>query len=457
MRILLVCVMVAACAAACGDDGRGESGGQSASASQGSLTTITAGSVTTVGATEGGSGEASGGATEPKLDVAGHETEDDGGGDCGVDTPEFKESFAFLWIANSLEGTVSKIEIATGVEVGRYRVGPGVPDPSRTSVNLFGDVAVADRAGGIVKIASAKERCADRDQDGTIETSSGPADVRVWGEDECVLWRTELPSGDGMVMNSAGPRPVAWEARVDDVFCPKQNPRVWVGWYDYPAKTGEFRRIDGATGEIADAVTVADWGDRKHGPYGGAVNQRGDLWALGWDSGPLVRVDAETLEVERVEVMPPPGDAEFYLYGIAVDREGNPWLAGEQTIYGYDAAAGTWTHVAIPEGRMRGLQIDRRGRAFIALNNPAGLVELDTASASVIAPMIALPGALMPVGVSIDVDGAVWVVDRDAERAYKVDALTHEVLLTTEGLVAPYTYSDMTGAGLALVTYPPVG
>lgn len=60
-------------------------------------------------------------------------------------------------------------------------------------------------------------------------------------------------------------------------------------------------------------------------------------------------------------------------------------------------------------------------------------------------------------GVSIDVEGFVWVVDRAAEQAYKVDPETHAVVQTVTGLVEPYTYSDMTGHGLNLVINPPAG
>jgi hypothetical protein len=75
----------------------------------------------------------------------------------------------------------------------------------------------------------------------------------------------------------------------------------------------------------------------------------------------------------------------------------------------------------------------------------------------VIDDAIPLPGCDDPVGISIDADGYVWVVDRGADRAYKVDPGSHEVALTVEGLVGPYTYSDMTGSGLALVSNPPTG
>jgi hypothetical protein len=55
------------------------------------------------------------------------------------------------------------------------------------------------------------------------------------------------------------------------------------------------------------------------------------------------------------------------------------------------------------------------------------------------------------------VEGYVWVVDRGAEVAYKVDPGTKQVALTVTGLVEPYTYSDMTGHGLGLVANPPQG
>jgi hypothetical protein len=50
-------------------------------------------------------------------------------------------TFPFAWIANSGEGTVSKIDTQTGVEVARYRTGPnGAADsPSRTAVDADGD------------------------------------------------------------------------------------------------------------------------------------------------------------------------------------------------------------------------------------------------------------------------------------------------------------------------------
>jgi len=407
---------------------------------------------------EGAGGSSGEGGTGPKLDIPEFET--DGVAPCSEYwKPETQaEIFQYIWIANSAEGTVSKIDTKSGVEVGRYRVAPGESDPSRTSVNLFGDVAVADRAGGITKIAAQVERC-DETLNGQpgLQTSSGAADVRAFGDDDCVLWRTPLPGGDGPELHSAGPRPVAWEPALGADQCPADLARVWVGWFDYPQKVGHVARLNGKTGAIEDEVEIADWGVHKAGPYGGAVNRDGDLWMLGWNTGPLVRIDHQSLAVTRLEIPPPPSGAKYYVYGIAVDRNGDPWLAGEQTVYHYDVLADAWHHIDIVEGRMRGLQIDLTGRAFIALNKPAGLVVVDTTTRTLLNPNVPLPGALMPVGVSIDIDGRAWVVDRDANTAFAVDPDTYEVELTVGGLVTPYTYSDMTGYGLGLVAQQPVG
>ena len=46
------------------------------------------------------------------------------------------------------------------------------------------------------------------------------------------------------------------------------------------------------------------------------------------------------------------------------------------------------------------------------------------------------------------------IVEHDGGWAYKVDPETYQVLLQVMGLNQPYTYSDMTGAGLDLVVNP---
>ncbi len=366
--------------------------------------------------------------------------------------------FSYIWIANSTQGTVSKINTFTGKEEGRYYTSAigEQPDPntgpSRTSVNLLGDAAVANRNGGITKYAARKDDCVDKNNDGMITTSTGPNDIKPWGQDECQLWFHDTPP---RAFNE-GPRPIAWEASFDENTCTADpNPRLWFGFYDLAANNATIRRLDGDTGMLLDEVQVPNWSGENWGTYGGAVNKDGDFWVTGWGaSGPAVRIDAMDLSVEYV-ANPNPNAGSFY--GMALDAKGDVWVGdcGDSTVYHYDVVAKTWKMVGVGPGCLRGLQVDKEGRAFIAHNGfPGGMMVVDTLTETVIQQNVQIPGSSTPLGVSIDVEGFVWVVDQGCECAFKIDPDTYQVVLQVMGLQQPYTYSDMTGAGLKLVTFP---
>lgn len=385
---------------------------------------------------------------DPFLDVP--NGQGPGAGGCTPGAGE--DQFSYIWIANSDEGSVSKIDTVTGVELGRYWAGPAEQgsDPSRTSVNLEGDVVVSVRdPGGITKIAALESGCVDLDGNGQIDTSTGRDDIRAWGEDECVLWHTVIPSSE----QYNGPRPTAWDARTvstPDGGCSAGAARVWVG-YKHEDGHGVFWRLDGKTGEILDEVDGPQYENR---PYGGAVDAEGNFWVTGWQFDPAIRIDAETLEVTDF------GNPGVEFYGMTLDAQGGLWVADRSdtgAVAHLDPDSEDWSVIPDAGGKTRGIQIDRKGQAWLAGNNPCRLVQVDTESETLVDGAIELPGCQQPVGISIDADGYVWVVDRQANMAFKVDPESHEVELTVEGLVGPYTYSDMTGSGLALVNNPPAG
>ena len=391
-----------------------------------------------------------------KLDVGNGNASADGGDCMGGGGMMGENTFSIIWISNSPAGTVSKIDTETGVELGRYWTGPseGDDDPSRTAVNLEGDVAVSNRGGGVLKFASEDSRCIDRNANGTIETSTGPNDVLAWGEDECMLWRIETPF-DGE--HHHGPRPTAWDAGSQNNPCNTNDDRLWIGWWRIDENVGHFERLDGADGSNLDTVDVMSWdqidGVDDYGPYGGAVNAEGDLWTSGRSPGPLVHIDSETLEYTAYQV--PDGTSP---YGITVDQDGHPWMGDWNggVIY-FDPVSETFDHIDTPNvTQARGLMVDREGFAWVAGNDSCALVKVDTATRTLVSDTIALPGCNDPVGISIDAMGYVWVVDRGAEMAFKVDPVSY-ASTTVQGLVGPYTYSDMTGAGLGLVVNPPAG
>jgi len=389
--------------------------------------------------------------TGEKLDAAGGSATM-GGGDCpggGGGMPGDIE-FSNIWIANTPEGTVSKIDTQTGVELARYRTGADASsDPSRTSVNLLGDVAVVNRAGGsVIKIAAVQERCVDQNGDGTIQTSTGPNDVLPWGQDECVLWETPL---------FTGARAAAWDSgndpeNINDMGCLVADPNLWVSAMD-DTDTVHVWRLDGDTGQMLQEVTLPGWTGGWGGVYGGAVDRERGFWAPGKDNTVLVHVDAESFALTVY-------DAEGYerFYGIAMDAEGTPWIASEfdDRLIHFDRATELFVdHGTTGHGSLRGLAVDEAGNAWIAANSPCDLVRFDRQTGAY--ENVALPDCGTPVGVSIDAEGYVWVVDQGSNRAYKVDPATRAVVTTVTGLAGPYTYSDMTGSGLSLVTNPPPG
>ncbi len=394
--------------------------------------------------------------TGEKFDVLVNDAGLGPGGDCpggGGGGMDGDVDFSFIWIANSPEGTVSKIDTMTGVEVARYYTGPtdGNDDPSRTSVNLAGDVAVTNRSGGITKFAARLDDCVDTNGNGTIETSTGPGSVLPFGQDECMVWNIALPNGG---TNQQGPRPTAWDAGATNNPCAADSFRVWVGYFDRAANQGHFYRLAGADGTVLDEVFAPNWdlsGTATYGPYGGAVDIEANFWITGL-RGPLVRIDGTSLAVQQWEF---PADTDPY--GMTLDADGHPWTAGlGGTLTHFDPATESFETFQIGNNQLRGLQIDREGSLWAAVNGTCGVAQFDWNTRTVINPNIPLPGCGTPVGVSIDIEGNVWIPDQDANLAYKLDPLTYQTEITV-GLVEPYTYSDMTGAGLGLVFNPPAG
>lgn len=353
---------------------------------------------------------------------------------------------SYIWIANTNVGTVSKIDTRTGVIAGRYRTANTAESPSRTTVNQFGDMLVGNRGdvASVTAVASFEHRCVDKNNNGVIDTSTGYDDLRAWGEDECVLWHASVPAA-----YEQGPRALAWEGGVvDPLTCENSvpNPRVWVAFDG--ANTYEAWRFNGQTGAVEDKVSIPGTDGR---PYGGAVNRDGDFWFVIRGSQ-LVYIESELLSYQLFPTPDVP-------YGMSIDQNGDPWFAtynngaGDQ-VYRFDTQTLQFVSSGGGQGKHRGMMIDHHNRAWVIGNSPCRLILIDAENEVLIEDNIALPGCQDPVGVSIDIDDYVWVVDRGASKAYKINPDTLAVEFTVEGLNNPYTYSDMTGSLLRLVADP---
>lgn len=395
-----------------------------------------------------GSEDAESGTTGPLLDM-------------GDPDPPQGES-GQIWIANSNEGTVSKIDTQTMVEQGRYITRPdGVGSPSRTSVSLTGNVAVANREGGVIKIYGDPADCVDVDDDGQITSSSGADDVLAWGSDECVAWFVPMAYGSQ--------RAVAWtrgEGDPDageDIF----NEKVWVSG-DNQADSGvDVMLLDGDDGTIEGMVTVAldspgssGWPYRA---YGGAVDRDSNFWFTSHgEQGVIVRVNIDDLSYDQ-------WPKAHWSYGITVDSHGRPWTC-EAFIARFDPETGQWTttgawdwdYPGLTEVDQGGCMLDGENRLWASVltdfGSGFGVVSIDGETLQPI-DLYEIPDHAH--GISIDFEGYVWGVSRadigpsNGTEAYKIDPDTgaYEVF---EGLVGAYTYSDMTGFALNATVAPPI-
>ncbi len=351
--------------------------------------------------------------------------------------------FSYIWVANAGQGTVSKINTETMQEQGRYLTRPEVGgSPSRTSVNLRGDVAVANRQGGVSKFFARAEDCPEANGIAGLQTSSGKEDVLAWELEECRAWHTPFL---GSVM-----RPMAWTAGTLNLdTCVFEDMKVWTtrALAGQPGTVVAIR-LNGDTGAIEAEIPVPELHVGTFGPYGGAVDADANFWFHSRDGAPypLVRVDAVTLDYQIFNVPPPVNP-----YGITVDAKGRPWIAGYHgAIARFDPDTEAWVVLEGVTGL--GIQEDSQGRMFIAQfpwNVTRGVHVIDSETVTVLDYIDMSAAAPQSRGISIDFAGFVWMID-DTANAFRIDPVTKTYEVYT-GLTAPYTYSDMTGWGLSNV------
>lgn len=397
--------------------------------------------------------------------------------------------FPYVNIAASARGTVIRIHAETGAVLGEYLTAPHGRDrdPSRTTVDLAGNVWVANRAessssGGRVRGSVARigviiggdrvdedgranpdgqylappfgyNTCLDRNGDGLIRTSQGLGDILPWNntggvdndggvstaDDECIINYTRV--------TGTLTRTIAVDANND----------VWVGG----TGTRDHEKLDGTTGQPIPGTQF----NVGCGGYGGFVDRDGFLWSarvggtlryvpsLGTGSclSPTVgdyglAIDPNTGEVwhtfldgNRVARISPQGQllgiyqhGNRYAQGVAVDAHGNVWVAhsflgGSATTVGHLRTDGTFVgNVQLPPGSSgpTGIAVDSNGKIWVANYTSNNVVRID-------------PNA-GPVG----------------GGGFKVGAVDMTVSLGDGAW--PYNYSDMTGF-IAFSTTSPQG
>ncbi|MBP47866.1 MAG: hypothetical protein CMH53_07990 [Myxococcales bacterium] len=333
-----------------------------------------------------------------------------------------------IWIAGTGEKTISKVNTKTGKEEGRYR---SCSSPSRTSVDLNGDVWVGCRSGGeVMKIEVDETKCKDKNGNGKIDTSTdtngdgkiSTSEMLPYKQDECVRFVVK-PNGSESVIRAVG---------VD-----KDN-HAWVGGWG----TKNLWRLEPANGAVVDTINIGC------NPYGLVIDQKGVIWIAGRGCSELVRADPKTKAVSKHG-----NGGKGSPYGINVDMFGRLWIANTTNWSSrFDPVTNKWSPVSHNQ-RSRGIATSNDGYIYVALDQTSSVAKINAVTL-VTEAHISLGSGRYPVGIAVDYDGYVWAVNQSKASASKVDPKTNSVVGEYPVGNSPYTYSDMTGYTLNNYTAP---
>jgi hypothetical protein len=400
---------------------------------------------------DGGSGDSDADSDSDTDTDTDSDTDSDSDTDTDTDTDSDGDNMcpgdvqSFIWIANTAESTLSKVCTLNGEEVARYQTCPsGACDPSRTSVNLHGDMVVTNRDPGsgpssVTKFAADNADCVDGDDSGTIETSNGPDNVLPWGEDECMIWNTPLGSSDFTI----GARATAWDGSEDPDT--GEGGLVFIG----AMFNQTVYKIDGDTGEILEQAATG------LGHYGGVMDGNGNFWTVAMFCTVglcnIQRISLDNLNDHTTHSV-------HCGYGISADAQGRIWTAGmglgTSCVSRFDPGTlqNDWVTTGIGDP-LRGIAVGTEmsaGYAWVA-STAGNLLQVDLDTVEVVNEVPV--GVSAMVGVAVDFEGYVWTVSQGGNATHKVDVSTDPWTKIDVGIgLGPYTYSDMTGMQLKNVT-----
>lgn len=341
-----------------------------------------------------------------------------------------------LWIANTGEDTVSKIDLSTATEVARYH--SHGDEPIRIAVDYNGDAWVVNRAytgqSSLTKIAGELSHCVDRNDNG-IDTSNGPGDVLPPGEDECILLSVPLGSDDPPAVGRA--LAIDGSSNEDATY----GGSVWVGLHTMM----QVQERDGQTGALIRTVQTPDFA-----PYAAAFDAWGRLWLISQD-GILARIDRSQSQPEATFLEAPLSC--YLLYGLTLDTNEDLLMSGfhcDQVVH-YNPDTQVWRNLATYPSA-RGLAVID-STAWVA-HTDGHLSQVDMASFTV-TEVHSLTGlSAQPfesIGVATSNDMQVWVVSSQNLLGSngvvtQLNASDGSIVSQTPVGLAPHTQGDLTGS-----------
>jgi len=363
----------------------------------------------------------------------------------------------FIWVPNSNEGTVSKVDTVTGDELGRYRTGPPSPtasgNPSRTTVDLQGNVWFGNRrTGTAVKIGlNESGQCIDRNANGKIDTSQDNntdgditgTEILAWGNDECVLYEVVLvPGSEGTYIPGQNIGPYTnndWYVSPRG-FAIDANNSVWVGTW----ATQKYYYIN-ETGVILKTVDVASWG---HNAYGAVIDASGILWSSGQTYDHLLRLDP-SIDPPTISKL----NMGHFVYGIGLDYLGHLFASGWEycKLSRVNVTTSTidWTKTRTSLCYARGVAVTSDNHVWVA-SSSRGTVSRYRNDGTFVTEISV---GITPTGTAVDAAGKVWVTNYGDEYIKRINATSNSVDLSKRIIGGNhYSYSDMTGIVLWTIT-----
>jgi len=356
-------------------------------------------------------------------------------------------TFPFIWIPNegsTDSSSISKINTDTGKEIGRYRTCPTgiIGNPSRTTIDLYGNCWVGNRqSGSAVKVGLFENgQYLDRNHDGIIQTSrdvngdgiiSGE-EILPWGEDECVLYEIVLIKGEEATYvpgSYHGPYPNNfWDPGPRGFAVDKFN-NVWIGAYG----SMMYYYINGNDGSIMKKIDVSSF---DHHPYGAAMDQAGSLWSVSYSSRFVLKIDIDS-NITSVDI------GNDVAYGICLDKFNNVLVSGQNNkVYKINIFTNQIAFFNIPGGLfVKGICSTNDGDIWVVSNYNNKVFRYSNDGILI----ASFDVGSYPTGVAEDRLGKVFVIGQGDESVRRIDPLTNTVDLMISIAGTHYGYSDMTG------------
>ncbi|MDQ3710772.1 MAG: Ig-like domain repeat protein [Acidobacteriota bacterium] len=362
-------------------------------------------------------------------------------------------TFPTMWIANSSENTVSKIDTDTGKELARYRTHFNSGQPSRTAVDRDGNVYILNRTFNSRPMELFKILASggiDRNGNGVIDTSSdlnnnNRTTINAAADPNEVLPLIDLNGNNIVDDNEIKDERIAWVSRVGAgsnnagrslSLDPQGN--LWLGEYN----NQRYWKLSSADGSILGGpFSVAG-----NTPYGSAVDRNGILWGASLGNT-LLRLDTNNANPTAgnggVQVLNHGAFGQDYGIALGNNKVYQASLNNRNFIQ-YDPATGQFSNPGYPARQVysTGIAADSQGNIFTGRSNN-GIVKWSP-SGAVLCENVAQPGYQSQHGVIVDSNNDVWTISfGNVISKFRGSDCAHlGVFPVGQGA---YTYSDATG------------